>query len=72
MVSENSELPMTEKTFLMISAAIFGVVAVVHLVRILMDWSVVVDGWTIPMWVSWVGLIVSGGLSYYGATLARQ
>ena len=63
---------MTEKTFLMISAAIFGVVAVVHLVRILMDWSVVIDGWTIPMWVSWVGLIVSGGLSYYGATHARQ
>ena len=63
---------MTEKTFLMISAAIFGVVAVVHLVRILMDWSVVIDGWTIPMWVSWVGLIASGGLSYYGATLARQ
>ena len=62
---------MTEKTFLTIAAAIFGVVAVVHLVRILMGWSVVIDGWTVPMWVSWVGLIVSGGLSYYGAKLAK-
>jgi len=63
---------MTEKTFLKIAAAIFGVVAVVHLVRILAGWPIVIDGWTFPMWVSWIGLIVSGGLSYYGATLARQ
>ena len=63
---------MTEKTFLKIAAAIFGVVAVVHLVRILAGWPIVIDGWTVPMWVSWIGLIVSGGLSYYGATLARQ
>ena len=63
---------MTEKTFLKIAAAIFGVVAVVHLVRILAGWSIVIDGWTVPMWVSWIGLIVSGGLSYYGAMLAKQ
>jgi hypothetical protein len=63
---------MTEKTFLKTAAAIFGVVAVVHLVRILAGWPIVIDGWTVPMWVSWIGLIVSGGLSYYGATLARQ
>ena len=62
---------MTEKAFLKIAAAIFGVVAVVHLVRILAGWPIVIDGWTVPMWVSWIGLIVSGGLSYYGATLAR-
>ncbi|KQW58629.1 MULTISPECIES: hypothetical protein [unclassified Ensifer] len=62
---------MTEKTFLTIAAAIFGIVAMVHLVRILIGFSVVIDGWTVPMWVSWVGLIVSGGLSYYGAKFAK-
>ena len=61
---------MTEKTFSTIAAAIFGVVAVLHLVRILVGWSIVIDGWTVPMWVSWVGLIISGGLSYYGVKLA--
>ncbi|CAN7670560.1 hypothetical protein LJR231_005333 [Phyllobacterium sp. LjRoot231] len=63
---------MTEKTFSILAAAIFGVVAVLHLVRILIGWSIVVDGWTVPMWVSWVGLIIAGALSYYGAKLAMR
>ena len=63
---------MTEKTFSTIAAAIFGVVAVLHLVRILMGWSIVIDGWTVPMWVSWVGLVIAGGLSYFGAKLALR
>ena len=63
---------MTEKTFSTLAAAIFEVVAVLHLVRILIGWSIVVDGWTVPMWVSWVGLIIAGALSYYGAKLAMR
>lgn len=63
---------MTEKTFSTLAAAIFGVVAVLHLVRILIGWSIVVDGWTVPMWVSWVGLIIAGALSYSGAKLAMR
>ncbi len=61
---------MTERTFSTTAAAIFGVVAVLHLIRILLGWSIVIDGWTVPMWVSWVGLVITGGLSYYGAKLA--
>ena len=63
---------MTEKTFSTIAAAIFEVVAVLHLVRILMGWSIVIEGWTVPMWVSWVGLVIAGGLSYHGAKFAMQ
>ena len=63
---------MTEKYFSTLAAAIFAVVAVLHLVRILMGWSIVIDGWTVPMWVSWLGLIIAGALSYYGARLAMR
>ncbi|PSH70146.1 hypothetical protein CU102_03340 [Phyllobacterium brassicacearum] len=63
---------MTEKYFSTLAAAIFAVVAVLHLVRILIGWSIVVDGWTVPMWVSWLGLIIAGALSYYGARLAMR
>lgn len=63
---------MTEKTFSTLAAAIFGVVAVLHLVRILIGWSIVVGGWTVPVWVSWVGFIIAGTLSYYGAKLAMR
>ena len=40
--------------------------------RLVMGWSIVIDSWTVPMWVSWIGLVVAGGLSYYGARLAMR
>lgn len=63
---------MTEKTFSTITAVIFGVVAILHLLRLVLGWAVVVESWTVPMWVSWIGLIVAGGLSYYGTKLAMR
>ena len=63
---------MTEKTFATIAAVIFALVALLHLLRLVMGWSAVIDSWTVPMWVSWVGLVVAGGLSYYGARLAMR
>jgi hypothetical protein len=63
---------MSEKTFSMIAAVIFGIVALLHLLRLLMGWSVVIESWTVPMWVSWAGLIVAGGLSYCGSRLATR
>ena len=63
---------MTEKTFATIAAVIFALVALLHLLRLVMGWSVVIDSWTVPIWVSWIGLVVAGGLSYYGARLAMR
>ena len=63
---------MTEKTFATIAAAIFALVALLHLLRLVMGWSVVIGSWTVPMWVSWVGLVVARGLSYCGARLAMR
>jgi hypothetical protein len=63
---------MTEKTFVTIATVIFALVAVLHLLRLVIGWSVIIDTWTAPMWVSWVGLVVAGGLSYYGARLAMR
>jgi hypothetical protein len=63
---------MTEKTFATVAAVIFALVALLHLLRLVMGWSIVIDSWTAPMWLSWVGLVVAGGLSYYGARLAMR
>jgi hypothetical protein len=63
---------MSEKTFAAIAAAIFGLVALLHLLRLVMGWSIVIEAWTVPMWLSWVGLVVAGALSYFGARFARR
>ena len=63
---------MSRRAYLLVSAAIFCLVALLHLGRIVFGWSAVIGGWNIPMWLSWVGLIVAGALAYFGFSLARQ
>ncbi len=63
---------MSLKTFCTVTGIIFAVVALIHLVRIFMAWQVTIDGWSIPMWVSWIGLVVTGGLAYVSVKYATQ
>ena len=30
------------------------------------DWPVMIADWSVPKWLSWVGLIVAGGLALFG------
>ena len=48
---------MTSRPYLLISGTVFGVVAVVHLLRSLNGWSFELGPWTVPMWVSWLGTV---------------
>jgi hypothetical protein len=63
---------MSRRTYLLVSAAIFSLVALLHLARIVFGWSAVIGGWSVPMWLSWVALIVAGALAYFGFSLSRQ
>jgi hypothetical protein len=54
---------MDQKTFSVVAGVVFAVVAVLHLLRIYMNWPVVIADWSVPMWVSWVGLVIAGGLA---------
>jgi hypothetical protein len=57
---------MDRKTFCMLAGIIFTLVALFHLVRIYMDWPLMIADWSVPKWLSWVGLIVAGGLALFG------
>ena len=46
-----------------IAVVVFAMVAVVHLLRIIQGWEVLVNGITMPLWVSVVGAIIAGGLA---------
>jgi hypothetical protein len=63
---------MSQKTFTIIASMIFGIVALFHVLRIFFGWPAVVGGWTVPMWLSWIGLVVAGGLSSSGINLAMR
>lgn len=51
------------KPFTAIAAVLFAVIALLHLVRLFQGWVVVVNGLTMPLWISWAALAVSGLLA---------
>ena len=56
---------MKKNTALMIAGIIFGVVSIVHLLRSLFAVDIIIGGYIIPMWVSWVGFVVAFTLSVF-------
>jgi uncharacterized protein YacL len=59
---------MTRKSYFLVTAIVFSVVGLLHLLRILLGWEAVLGGLSIPMWVSWVAMILTAVLAYYGFT----
>lgn len=47
----------------LIAVLVFTLVAITHLLRLVFQTEVLVGGATIPMWMSVVGLIVTGALA---------
>jgi hypothetical protein len=54
------------KAYFLVAGIIFTLVALFHLVRIYMEWPVIIGDWSVPKWVSWVALIVAGFLAIVG------
>jgi hypothetical protein len=63
---------MSRKTFSTVAGAIFTLVALFHLIRLFEDWPVIIGDWSVPKSLSWVALIVAGGLALLGFRLAAE
>jgi hypothetical protein len=62
---------LNQKTYVTLTATLFLVVALIHLLRIIFGWSVEIGGLSIPFWVSGLGILVAGALAYLGFTQRR-
>jgi hypothetical protein len=63
---------MTHKTFTLIASVMFLVIALGHLSRLVFKVSVLLGGWAVPSWVSWVAALVFAYLALEGFRLARK
>ena len=63
---------MKRKTFSVLAGTIFTLVALFHLIRILEDWPIIIGDWSIPISLSWVGLVIAGVLAVLGFRLAAE
>ncbi|MEK6581227.1 MAG: hypothetical protein AABY50_06045 [Nitrospirota bacterium] len=52
------------KPFTKIAIAVFSLVAVLHLLRLIFGWEVIVSGFTVPVWFSAIGFIIAAGLAF--------
>lgn len=57
---------MSQKSFNQLAGTIFLIVAVVHFFRVINGWEVNIHTFAVPMWLSWVGVILIGYLAYQG------
>ncbi len=54
---------MATKNFaLRIAGFIFGMVSILHLIRVLTGISIMIGTWVLPLWINYMGLVVTGFL----------
>ena len=63
---------MSQHVFSLVAGVVFGLMALAHVLRIVFNLSLVVQGISIPMWASGVAVVVMGYLAYQAFPLARK
>jgi hypothetical protein len=49
-------------TYRLVSGIIFGVVAIIQIIRAISEWPVQIGPYAVPVWFSWVAFVVAGAL----------
>jgi hypothetical protein len=62
---------LNQKTYMIVTATLFLLMAIMHLLRIIFGWQAEIGGLNIPFWASWLGVLVAGALAYFGFTQKR-
>ena len=62
---------MTQRTYIQITGILFGLIALLHIVRLINGWPAVIGVWTMPLWLSAVGIAVAGFLAWSAWRLSR-
>jgi hypothetical protein len=62
---------LNRKIYATVTATLFLMMGIVHLLRIIFGWQAEIGGLNIPFWVSWLALFVTGALAYFGFTQNR-
>ncbi|MEK6950263.1 MAG: hypothetical protein AABX13_00885 [Nanoarchaeota archaeon] len=53
------------KTVLGINVAVFSVIGLLHLLRLLLRWPAQIAGWNVPLWMSIAAVLAAGVIVYF-------
>ena len=57
------------RAYIQISGVVFGVIALLHIVRLFLDWPAQIAGWAVPLWISWIAIFAAGALCIWAFRL---
>lgn len=58
------------RTYFLTVGVILGVVSIAHLVRVFTGADIAILGWAVPLWISYIGTVVSAYIAYMSFYLA--
>ena len=62
---------MNKKSYLNLVGYIFGIIAILHALRLLFGWDAQIGEWDVPTWLSWAALLVAAWLSWQAFTTGK-
>lgn len=60
---------MKEHTYFVLSAIVFAALAVLNILKLSYGWEMQLGSFAIPVWASWVCLVITGYMSYVALRL---
>jgi len=61
-----------QQIFSVVASIIFASVAVAHIWRLATGTVILIAAQPVPVWISWVGLVVTAALAFFGFWLAFE
>ena len=46
-----------------LAGTVFGIVSILHLLRVVTGVDIVIGNWVMPLWFNWMGFVGAGALS---------
>lgn len=68
----HNEIDMSSIHYARVTASLFLVIFALHLLRLIYGWDAEIAGYAIPMWASWIAMILAGFISAFGFKLAGK
>lgn len=60
------------KAALFVAGIIFALMAILHITRLYFQFPIIINSMLVPLWVNWVGLVVSGTLTIWMFTALKK
>ena len=58
--------------YAVVSGAVFAAIALVQLARAVNQWSVQIGSFNVPVWASWIAVMIAGGLCVWAFTSEQK